>query len=127
MNTPIIIKISAAHLDEFINCEMGAHEDKITGPSPLTTVTILRRHEAPVLKRTVKRRAFIECQTVEEAAQVLDCCRYGTFPIHCPRIADRIYDDLHAIPEVRDLWYKHDREQWNDLGELVRETLKITP
>lgn len=110
---PLIVKIRRVHLEEFIDCEIGAHEDEITGPSPVTTVTILERN-----------KSNITLNSYEEAAQVLDACRYGTFSNHFPRVADRIIEQLKAIPEVYKIWIGHDAEQWREFGGLVSEAKK---
>jgi len=110
---PIVLSIKAKYLEEFVQCEYGAHEDEMTGPSPLTTVTILERHKTK-----------IECLTYAEAAQVLDCCRYGTFPHFYPGVAERLNDLLYAMPEVNAIWQTYSKGQWDELKEAIKS---ITP
>lgn len=107
---PITIKIQPKHLEEFVNCEMGAHEDELTGPSPITTVSILERHIN-----------YIECQTVEEAAQVLDCCRYGTFKNFHSRVATRLDALLSNYEDINVVWMDYNKAQFEELGRLIVE------
>lgn len=115
MNTtslPIILSIRPGILESFIECERGADADEMTGPSPLTTMTILRRDP--------KRKSII-LNTLEEAAQVLDCCRYGTFPLHHSRTAKRLFNLLDAYVDVKTIRNKHDKGEWAELAGLVKE------
>lgn len=108
--TQIEIKIQKKHRDEFYWCEHGAHTDEMTGPSPLTTCQILERSIIRIILRTP-----------EEAAQVLDCCYYGTFPEFCPRVAERIKAEIRAIPGVVAIWEKYSERQWQELGDLIEK------
>lgn len=105
------IKAQKKTVAEFVGCERGAHEDDLRGPSPLTTVEILERSEIS-----------IEINTAEEAAQIADCCDYGTFPDFCPNAADRIrFEALKFLgaPEVLRRWQS---DQMDALRQLVSES-----
>lgn len=103
------MKIKSTCIEDFIECEYGAHEDDIRGPSPLTTVEILQRSTKEII-----------INTPEEAAQIADCCMYGTFPQHHPNAADRIFRTATTFPGMRPVMEKHDAEQWNGLAELIQ-------
>lgn len=107
MNT--ILTIKPRLLQDLINCEMGAHDDGLTGPSPLTTVTILERHPNQ-----------IELRSVEEAAQVYDALLYGTYPLEHPSSAERLADQIIELPGVKEVWRKHNEGQWDELAELIK-------
>ncbi len=110
----LMIKLNKNLLDEFQGCEVGADDDNMTGPSPLTTLQILERHERN-----------IELRSPEEAAQIADAANYGTFRIHASdRIADRVIEEALSFPgavKVLDEW----SGSWGDLLERrIREEAK---
>ena len=102
------ISINKKQLEEFRNCEQGAAEDEITGPSPLTTLEILNRHND-----------HIEMQTIEEAAQIADCCQYGTFPLHYPKTANKIWLELMNDKQVCEIWDKYNKNEYAALINLI--------
>lgn len=104
------IKIQSKTLDEFRGCEQGADDDKLRGPSPLTTLEILARSEREII-----------VNTPEEAAQIADCCDYGTFPDFCPRAAERIRAEALAMPGALEILRRWQREEMDALAERVRE------
>jgi len=108
---PLVIKIQKRHLEEFVQCEMGAHEDEMTGPSEFTTATILERHENK-----------IECKNAKEAAQIFECTQYGTFPQFHENVAGRINNELRQYQEIVDIWADYNKEQWRALEDVVSES-----
>jgi len=102
------MNIQTSQIEYFIGCEYGAHEDDMTGPSPLTTVQILERSKTEIC-----------LHTPEEAAQICDCCTYGTFPLHHPRSASHVFDRAIAFPGARAILEKWNSEQWDGLRELI--------
>lgn len=104
------IKIQSKTLDEFRACEQGAHDDEMRGPSPLTTVEILERSEREIV-----------VNTPEEAAQVADCCDFGTFPEFCPRAAERIRCEALAFPGALEIMRRWQAEEMDALAARCRE------
>ena len=89
----MIIKLHKKHLESFQGCEVGADDDNLTGPSPLTTLKILERHEQK-----------IELRSPAEAAQVADAALYGTFRMQSSdRIADRVRNEALNFPGAIDI------------------------
>jgi hypothetical protein len=107
------MKIKSSQIENFIGCEYGAHEDDMRGPSPLTTVEILQRSKTEIV-----------LNTAEEAAQVADCCKSGTFPLHHPRSAARVFDAAIQFEGARAIMRAHDAEQWAGFAELVEAASK---
>jgi hypothetical protein len=107
---PYSIKIQRKHLQEFIECERGAQEDDITGPSPITTVSILERHKTKIV-----------VNTVEEAAQILNCCYYGTFPKFFESVAMRIATNLKNFADVKMVYDQYNQAEFADLLNLIKE------
>jgi len=110
----MIIKLNKKYLEEFQGAELGACEDDMRGPSPLTTYEILDRHERN-----------IEIRSAEEAAQIHDTANYGTFRIHTSdRIAERVMAEALTFPGATEIFRKWNHEQWNALGELLSDAAK---
>jgi hypothetical protein len=107
------MKIKTSQIENFIGCEYGAHEDDMRGPSPLTTVEILERSKAEIV-----------INTAEEAAQIADCCRYGTFSHHHPRAAAHVFEMAISYTRAREIMDKWDSEQWEGLAQLVEDSRK---
>jgi hypothetical protein len=106
----MIIKLNKKYLEEFQGCEVGADDDNMIGPSPLTTLKILERHERN-----------IELRSAEEAAQIADAARYGTFELHTSeRIAMRVFEEALMFPGAVSIFKKWDSEGWAELKELTK-------
>jgi hypothetical protein len=106
------IRTNKKTVDEFRSCETGAHEDEMRGPSPLTTFEILSRSECEII-----------VNTAEEAAQIADCCEFGTFPDFCPKASDRIYALAVQFPGAREVLKRWQREEMAALVDRAREVL----
>ena len=106
----MIIRSTAKTIEEFSGCEGGAHDDDMRGPSPFTTVEILERSPHSIV-----------INTAEEAAQIADCCTYGTFPQFCPHAADRIAAKALEMPGAAEILRKWDADQWANLVEMFNE------
>ena len=110
----MIIKLNKKYLEAFQGAELGACEDDMRGPSPLTTYEILDRHERN-----------IEIRSAEEAAQIHDTANYGTFRLHASdRIAERVMAEALKFPGSTEIFRKWNHEQWKALGELVSDAAK---
>jgi hypothetical protein len=107
----MIIKLQKKHLDEFKGCEEGACADNMTGPSPITTLEILDRHDIN-----------IEVRTAEEAAQIYDAANYGTFRIMTSDwIAERVMRDVLKFEGSYEIYRDYNYEQWKLLGDALKE------
>lgn len=115
MNFPIFVKISKKQLEEFRGCEQGAEDDNMTDPSGITTMEILNRHKDK-----------IELRTTNECVQVASCCVLGTFPNFCPRVAERIYNELLLNPEVYEAYNNWDMEQANAFRAWLKEACEAS-
>ena len=110
MSLPLLIPGSPSTGAEFIACETGAAEDDIRGPSPLTTVEILSRHHNA-----------IEVRTPEEAAQIADCCYFGTFSSYCPTAAPRIREKCVKVEGAAAMLREWGDQEWKSLWDLLTE------
>ena len=107
---PVFIKMQSVRLTDFADCEFGAHEDEMKSADGNTAYEILTRHKDK-----------IELKSINEAVYIADAAVHGSFQVHYPRIADRVFAECTDIEGVREAYDIADRAAWQDFFDLVKE------